>query len=408
MIAALFFTLVNSGFQTVYLQADANVERLIDKLAMVSEEGSGFQSMGRSSMFLPTDSEAKFEGGIVGAPDVGEQETLTKLVSLGVIAVPSLLAHLEDSRATKLSIKHDMGMGGMASCDDYWPRYDEPVRQPKDVQLVNYYNGSKLSGCENPYTLKIGDLCYVALGQIVNRPLVAIWYQPTMIIVVNSPILHPTVAAAARQDWSGLTKEEHAASLMHDAEHPKQFLTTEDALKRLRYYYPDRLDYYAIEVLNRRPYDQRSIGEAIMRIGKARDDAQAKDVIDLFKLGHDASEIDMLGQSICETLNQTVYERAILFNNDDLTGYISKLGNAQTKYFAEPPKIDPYKTIADLDLIDNVLQSLEGRHSKGLDDAVRKNLHVLKTVGVKKSFNAADLRKTEKIEEAWLKSSTSG
>jgi hypothetical protein len=38
------------------------------------------------------------------------------------------------------------------------------------------------------YTIKVGDVCYVLIGQIVNRRLWALEYVPTLIVVVTSPV----------------------------------------------------------------------------------------------------------------------------------------------------------------------------------------------------------------------------
>jgi len=41
------------------------------------------------------------------------------------------------------------------------------------------------------YTVKVGDVCYAIIGQIVNRSLMAVRYQPSAGLVINSPIEMP-------------------------------------------------------------------------------------------------------------------------------------------------------------------------------------------------------------------------
>ena len=77
-----------------------------------------------------------------------------------------------------------------------------------------------------PYTVRVGDLCYVALGQIVNRRYYivgpdfgnGIAYDGVFLLEINSPVERPALAAAARADWGHLTAAEFAAQLRNEAE----------------------------------------------------------------------------------------------------------------------------------------------------------------------------------------------
>jgi hypothetical protein len=59
------------------------------------------------------------------------------------------------------------------------------------------------------YTVKVGDVCYVLIGQIVNRQLVAVRYQPTAGLIVNSPIEVPPLAEKVKNDWGALHSLPH-------------------------------------------------------------------------------------------------------------------------------------------------------------------------------------------------------
>ena len=52
------------------------------------------------------------------------------------------------------------------------------------------------------YTVKVGDVCFVAIGQIVGRHYNAIRYQPTACIVINSPTHDPMICRQVRQLWT--------------------------------------------------------------------------------------------------------------------------------------------------------------------------------------------------------------
>jgi hypothetical protein len=97
------------------------------------------------------------------------------------------------------------------------------------------------------HQVRVGDLCYIAIGQIVNRHLSVARYQPTACLVINSPVRTPALAEAVRQDWSNLTAEQHRESLANDALLHQSY----DALSRLYFYYPDFADSVATKLLQR-------------------------------------------------------------------------------------------------------------------------------------------------------------
>jgi hypothetical protein len=100
--------------------------------------------------------------------------------------------------------------------------------------------------------VKVGDVCFVLIGQIVNRLLNAVRYQPTAIMMVNSPTESPELAKWVRADWGGIDDEGVKNSLLgdlhttkledvSDAETESQLLERihSGALVRLRFYFPD-------------------------------------------------------------------------------------------------------------------------------------------------------------------------
>ena len=51
------------------------------------------------------------------------------------------------------------------------------------------------------YNVKVGDVCFVIIGQIVGRFYLAIRYQPSACIVINSPTHDPLIARQVRAIW---------------------------------------------------------------------------------------------------------------------------------------------------------------------------------------------------------------
>jgi hypothetical protein len=121
------------------------------------------------------------------------------------------------------------------------------------------------------YTVRVGDLCYVLIGQIVNRNLTAVRSEGVSVII-NSPVETPALAAAVRQDWAHLTPDEHALSLVQDIDlhHGNVALT----YARLCYYYPKAGEKPVLEVLDRLPTSYKGIRAFLIQNVLSSDDPQ--------------------------------------------------------------------------------------------------------------------------------------
>ena len=65
--------------------------------------------------------------------------------------------------------------------------------------------------------MRVGDVCYALIGQIINRSLLAVRYQPSAILVVNSPLEAPDLIADIKRDWADIDANGLTASLLADA-----------------------------------------------------------------------------------------------------------------------------------------------------------------------------------------------
>jgi hypothetical protein len=221
---------------------------LIDRLQEVGDQGAGTHTTALAEGFIATDEELRFGGGVLGSPRPVVHPALRDLVRLGVAALPDLLDHLSDSRETRLVVGGKKVFGANWFSTEYHARYRDPGRRPAGVDQSSDQDREKQF--QDEYTLRVGDLCFVAVGQIVNRGLRAVRYQPTACLVVNSPVKTPALAAAARQDWTGLTPEQHRQSLVEDLvdDYPH---AEPEALKRLLFYYPEEGMPVALRLLSR-------------------------------------------------------------------------------------------------------------------------------------------------------------
>ncbi len=214
--------------------ANYSVEELIDRLQDVAVQGLGTHSTAWAEGFLATDEEPRFRGGVLGSAKPAVSPMMRELVRRGVSGLPGLLDHLEDRRPTCLVIKHfGGGFGGMWHSDEYDCRYADQDKQPPGVNTRREDDLTSVGG----YRVRVGDLCFVAIGQIVNRRMHLVRYQPSACIVLNSPVETPSLAEAVRKDWGGLTAEHHEESLIEDSKDSSEYVTA-PALVRLRFYYP--------------------------------------------------------------------------------------------------------------------------------------------------------------------------
>lgn len=220
-------------------------ERLIGELVTVGRETTGAHSTAWSTQFMAIDEEPRFTGGILGSTKPVVPAPMRRLVQMGIGSLPALLDHLEDQRPTELDLRVRAGWFS----DEYDTRRRDPKRMPTGVN-TNLKEDRGVS----EYRLKVGDLCYVLVGQIVNRKLQAARYQPSACEVFNSPCRTKALAEAARQDWAGLTPRSHRESLISDLGSWSWERPTE-AIKRLLFYYPSIGEKWALKMLCRQYYD---------------------------------------------------------------------------------------------------------------------------------------------------------
>lgn len=234
------------------------VAQLIDDLTQINSFAPGLDSAGMYDGFIAGDRLLTFGGGVLGVPPPTVPPQMRELVRRGPLALAELVKHIDDGRLTKLHI-------GNTAADDahvqvgvnefsfsfFSEEYDPRTRDDSDPSsrkdMLKWLEGEKdLNGS---YTVKVGDVCFVLIGQIVNRRLLAARYQPSGGLVVNSPVELPALAEKVRHDWAGADAETLKSSLLadiHGKNRPGRADKEEElemriypALERLRLYFPD-------------------------------------------------------------------------------------------------------------------------------------------------------------------------
>jgi hypothetical protein len=207
------------------------VEKLIDELAQIDTQAPGLHGTALVLGFIAEDKPSQFGGGVLGSPAPKIPPQMRELARRGPTVLPQLISHLDDKRPTKLAIGKDFFMFRYFS-DEY-----DPKNRPKTEASRRRKNLEKKF--DGGYTVKIGDACYAVIGQIVNRRLFAVRYQPTAGLVINSPIEVPVLIDYVKKDWDGLDVAAHKASLIADAQSGDDVWDFGPALVRLRFYYPE-------------------------------------------------------------------------------------------------------------------------------------------------------------------------
>jgi ankyrin repeat protein len=236
---------------------------------MPTQTGGGFLPLGTSRPAAL----------LLGQQPPARSGVLRELVKRGAGAVPQLLAHLDDKRPTKIRVTHEGIIGGMFFYDEYDYNARTVKRRPKGV------NCDKFRKVKRPraHSVTVGDLCFVALGQIVNRHFNAVRYQPTACIMINSPTDSEALRKAIRAEWSDLTPAHHKESLVRDFVEPDDEARRIGACLRLGYYYPEALEALALKQLAAPRYDVFE-AEAFVRekLYRAKDARQRQQLFDAF------------------------------------------------------------------------------------------------------------------------------
>ncbi|HKB38235.1 MAG TPA: helix-turn-helix domain-containing protein [Gemmataceae bacterium] len=201
-----------------------------------------------------------------------------ELVKLGPAALPRLVAHLSDKRRTRMASVYPT-LGGYGRTFDINPRVEKEPKPPKDAADV--------SDSQSPPRPTVGDLCYVALGQIVNRDFSAVRYIPSLQVAVDSPTHSRALHEGVKARWGSMTPEKHKASLLADFLKPDSESRLVGACLRLASYYPEALEPVALKLLAQPTYDFWGVYEFVRQeLYKAKDPKECRRLFDAYLRRH--------------------------------------------------------------------------------------------------------------------------
>lgn len=239
---------------SVLIGADAKpeatpLETLVDRLVETDKVGFGYSAQFSGSQFLPRKDSGQWQTGIIGAEAPKTSDSLSMIVERGAEAIPVLIGHMDDKRPTKL--KPISGMMWMGWRDEY--DYNRRTRKTAPEGVNRKTDGEESHPAEHQVT--VGDLCFVALGQIVNRSFNATRYQATGGLIVNSPTYSKRLLDNIKADYAGMSKEKHREQLIEDFKQPDHEDRRCGAAMRLGYYYPELLEPLVIAQLKVPAFD---------------------------------------------------------------------------------------------------------------------------------------------------------
>jgi hypothetical protein len=222
-----------------------SVTELIDDLTQIDSESIAINSSYLYG-FIADETPAALRTNRYGVvlPDALPQ--MRELVRRGPLALPELIKHLDDKRLTKLDVGGPPpGSPGVFVGKVFGYEYSPRVSDSEPTGLGFRWTQKWFA---TTYTLKVGDVCYALIGQIVNRRLQVLRNQPSGFLVVNSPIEAPVLTEKVKNDWGNGDAETVKTSLLADIHIPdfaKEPNTanleqaSNEALRRLRLYFPN-------------------------------------------------------------------------------------------------------------------------------------------------------------------------
>ncbi len=186
----------------VSVEQKTRIVAWIAALADTQSPDIGFSGSATGQSFAPIPGRRRRKVMVFDGKKHRTSEAFRNLVAAGPLALPFLLAAVDDPTPTQLRVSDSSGtliVGGAEILGNPVNRFE--TRDFGKQQVENVDTDFE-SGFQKRYTVKVGDICFVAIGQIVGRQYEAVNYIPTGIVVVNSTTAYPDVAKQLRAIWA--------------------------------------------------------------------------------------------------------------------------------------------------------------------------------------------------------------
>jgi HEAT repeat protein len=172
------------------------IQLLIRKLAEVQSADFGISAtLTTGHAFAPLPGQERGYGLLLTAHKIGHSDVLRRLVEIGPDALPFLLQSLEDSTPTRLKVSGAfMDLGSELT--------GNPLNAMEKQVLATPWHDQDEGTLPESYLVKVGDVSFVAIGQIVGRKYTAVGYQPSGCIAISGPVENDELREQVRAIWS--------------------------------------------------------------------------------------------------------------------------------------------------------------------------------------------------------------
>jgi hypothetical protein len=177
------------------------IKGLIAKLAEIKNPDFGMSSTLSGHAFAPIAGSVRLGAGLLTDHRLETSDAFRSLVALGPEALPFLLEALEDKTPTQMPLRG----GGMWT---YVCELEGNLLNPSELQALSKARDVDWTslGSDDPRIsaghMRVGDVCFVAIGQIVGRPYSALHYVPSLMVAYNSPVDVKPLRDRVRDIWN--------------------------------------------------------------------------------------------------------------------------------------------------------------------------------------------------------------
>jgi HEAT repeat protein len=174
---------------------------LIAKLAQIERPDFGLSGSLSGQAFAPLPGRSRMSVGVLTDHKLATSDDFRELVEMGPAALPALLESLGDRTPTRLRIRDQFG--GFFGFGEYLPTNPFNQAEKKALAIKPNENDEGPDELLGEYTVTVGDVCFVAIGQIVGRRYQAVKYIPSGIVSFNSPTASNLLRDQVRAAWAG-------------------------------------------------------------------------------------------------------------------------------------------------------------------------------------------------------------
>jgi HEAT repeat protein len=178
------------------------IKALIAKLAEIKDPDFGMSATLTGDALAPVSGQERAGMMVLTDHGIKTSDAFRSLVAMGPEALPYLLSALEDKTPTRLKAGLSFATTFIGGSDVTGNPLNSSERRIVSREAVQDDNDDEAGMLQGPYTLKVGDVCFVAIGQIVGRPYRAASYIPSAMVSINSPVATKDLRDRVRAIWS--------------------------------------------------------------------------------------------------------------------------------------------------------------------------------------------------------------